>query len=120
MKNGAIARIWWFQDDAPAHRSHAIHERLAHLFPNHVVGLGHQVEWPPRSPDLSPCDFFLWGYLKNRIYRTRVANIPELKQKITNEVNALRRAQIIRRVFRSMEDRIAKCIARGGGHFERR
>ena len=32
---------------------------------NHVVGLGHDVEWPPRSPDLTPCDFFLWGYLRN-------------------------------------------------------
>jgi hypothetical protein len=24
--------------------------------------------WPPRSPDLTPCDFFLWGYVKDRVY----------------------------------------------------
>jgi hypothetical protein len=24
--------------------------------------------WPARSPDLNPCDFFFWGYLKNKVY----------------------------------------------------
>jgi hypothetical protein len=28
--------------------------------------------WPPRSPDLTPLDFFLWGTLKERIYQTPV------------------------------------------------
>jgi len=25
--------------------------------------------WPPRSPDLKPCHFFLWGYVKDSFYR---------------------------------------------------
>jgi hypothetical protein len=24
--------------------------------------------WPPRSPDLTPCDFFLWGFIKDRVF----------------------------------------------------
>ena len=24
--------------------------------------------WPPRSPDLRPCSFFLWGYIKDRVH----------------------------------------------------
>ena len=27
-------------------------------------------EWPARSPDLTPCDFFLWGWLKEQVYST--------------------------------------------------
>jgi len=35
---------------------------------------------PPRSPDATPCDFFLWGYVKDRVYVPPLpASIPELK-----------------------------------------
>ena len=35
---------------------------------------------PPRSPDENPCDFFLWGYVKDQVYvRPLPASIPELK-----------------------------------------
>ena len=36
------------------------------LFPGRLISLRGDVEWPARSPDLSPCDVFLWGYLKER------------------------------------------------------
>ncbi|EFN60466.1 hypothetical protein EAG_00004, partial [Camponotus floridanus] len=32
----------------------------------------HFWQWPPRSPDYNPCDFFLWGALKERIYFNRI------------------------------------------------
>ena len=28
--------------------------------------------WPPRSPDLTPMDLFLWGYMKALIYTSQV------------------------------------------------
>jgi hypothetical protein len=27
--------------------------------------------WPPRSPDLTPPDFYLWGAAKSAVYRDR-------------------------------------------------
>src|SRR5258705_4541833 len=46
------------------------------FFPDRVVSKG---RWPPRSPDLSPPDFFLWGMLKGTVYgnkpRTLAANV---------------------------------------------
>ena len=51
-------RLWWFQDGAPAHRLRIVKERLRELFGNRIVALNHDIEWPPRSPDLTPCDFF--------------------------------------------------------------
>ena len=65
---GVFRRLWWFQDGAPAHRLVAVRDRLREVFGNRVVALNHAVEWPPRSPDLTPCDFFLWGHLKSKVF----------------------------------------------------
>ena len=35
--------------------------------------------WPPHSPDLTPLDFSLWGYLKGRVYRNDPQNPLEVK-----------------------------------------
>ncbi|GBM19859.1 hypothetical protein AVEN_186136-1 [Araneus ventricosus] len=42
--------------------------------------------WPPRSPDITPCDFWLWGFLKDTIYRKRAASLPDLKDSIPRHV----------------------------------
>ena len=35
------------------------------------------------SPDATPCDFFLWGYVKDQVYIPPLpASIPELKVRI--------------------------------------
>ncbi len=39
-------------------------------------------EWAPRSPDLTIPDFFLWGYLKSRVYNSKPKNIQELMDNI--------------------------------------
>ncbi|GBN41860.1 hypothetical protein AVEN_244963-1, partial [Araneus ventricosus] len=41
--------------------------------------------WPPRSPDLAPADFCLWGYLKPRVYRFSQSNLSELNDTIRRE-----------------------------------
>ena len=43
----------------------------------------------PCSPDLSSPDFFLWGYLKGRIYTAKPRNITELKEAIEKEMRAI-------------------------------
>ncbi|GFV35673.1 uncharacterized protein TNCV_1892831 [Trichonephila clavipes] len=45
--------------------------------------------WPPRSPDLNPCDFWLWGYLKNLVYRGRRITLVDLKDSITLHVRSI-------------------------------
>ena len=82
QRNGAIPRLWWMQDGAPAHCLIRVCDRLQELFPRRVIGLGHDREWPPRSPDLTPLDFFLCGNLKGRVYATVPANLRELRQRI--------------------------------------
>jgi len=46
--------------------------------------------WPPRSPDLTPCDFFLWGFVKEAVY---VPSLPTTSDYQKKYVSQLRRTQ---------------------------
>ena len=48
-------------DGAPAHFSIAARQVLNDKYPNRWIGRGGPVPWPPRSPDLTPLDFFFMG-----------------------------------------------------------
>ena len=52
-------RLWWAQDGALARRRIIVRDRLNEVFYNRIITLGHENEWPPRSPDFTLCDFFL-------------------------------------------------------------
>ena len=66
-------------DGAPAHRRIIVRDRLNEVFNNRVIALGHETEWPHRSPDLTPYDFFLWGYIKNKVFTTPPRNPNDLR-----------------------------------------
>lgn len=119
LYGGVFDGVWWFQDGAPAHRTIAVRQLLRERFENRVVALHHGVEWPPRSPDLTPCDFFLWGYLKQKVFSTQVQNLQELRRKIVDETNTLRENRnFIRRSIQQMVIRADRCIEKNGGHVE--
>jgi len=40
------------------------------------------IEWPARSPNLNACDFFLWEYLKSKVYEKKPRTAVDLKQNI--------------------------------------
>ncbi|KAJ4433406.1 hypothetical protein ANN_15665 [Periplaneta americana] len=48
------------------------------VFPGRRIGRTGPIRWPPRSPDLTPLDFFFWGFIKDRVYATKPHTIPEL------------------------------------------
>ena len=62
--------LWWGQDGTPAHRFNPARDILNDMFGHRVIGMGHNIDWPARSPDLTPCDFFLWGHLKSKMFTT--------------------------------------------------
>jgi len=53
---------------------------------SHVISKG---LWPPHSPDLTLPDYFLWGYLKGRVYQNKPRNTDVLKANITEEIQAV-------------------------------
>jgi hypothetical protein len=65
----------FMQDGAPPHFSCFVTDVLNERFPDAWIGRGGPIPWPPRSPDLSTLDFFLWGYIKNIVYAEKIRNI---------------------------------------------
>lgn len=56
-----IRRMYYQQDGAPAHSTAAVTAWLDETFPRKWIGRFSETPWPPRSPDLTPCDFFYGG-----------------------------------------------------------
>jgi hypothetical protein len=90
------------QDGAPAHFHLEVCRHLNTTLPQRWIGRTSNedsalIPWPPRSPDLTPCDFFLWGYIRDKVYMpTLPRDLPELRQRIvaafdTIDVDTLQR-----------------------------
>lgn len=106
-------------DGAPIHGTRPVVAWLENHFPNKWIGRRSPViNWPPRSPDLTPADFFLWGHLKNEVYKTRAGDINELCARITAECNNIPR-QVLINVAINNRRRIEKCIELEGGLVEK-
>ena len=116
---GAFRHLWWAQGGAQAHCFIAVRERLREYFVNRVISFHNNVEWPQRSPDLTTCDFFLWGYLKNKVFPSPRAELDELRNRIRNEVDILRSDfGMVRRAVQGMLRRSHLCVETDGGHVE--
>ena len=109
--------LWWQQDGAPPHYARVIRELLNDNFGEQWIGRGGPVEWPPRSPDLSPLDFFLWGYLKRKVYSNRPVTIEDLKRNITEECRQIS-PETLEKVMANNYRRMLLCKQNSGGHFE--
>ena len=64
------------QNGATSHTLHASIAEIQSFFGDRVISKG---LWPTRSPDLTPPDYFLWGYLNWRVYRNKPRTIDDLK-----------------------------------------
>jgi len=74
--------------------------------------------WPPRSPDLTPCNFFLWGYVKDHLYVPPVPHdSPQLRPRIVEAVAAIN-CQMLQHVWQELDYRIDICSITKGGRIE--
>jgi hypothetical protein len=74
--------MWFQQDGATDHTARATMDLLGQLFGERIISRNSQNNWPPRSPDLSAPDYFLWGYLKERVYVNKPPTLEQLKENI--------------------------------------
>ncbi len=58
-------RLIFQQDGAPPHYAAVICQYLDQTFPGQSIRRRRAIEWPPRSPDLSPLNFFFWGHFQH-------------------------------------------------------
>ena len=73
--------VYFQQDGAPPHYGLKVCQYLDHQFLKVWIGQRGPVKWPPRSPNLSPLDFYLWGHLKAMVYQ--VNNLKEWDRNVS-------------------------------------
>lgn len=83
--------------------------------PNRIISRNSEFNWPTRSPDLTAPDYFLWGYLKERVYVNKPQTIEQLKHNIEAEIRAIE-PETLRAVMQNACLRAQLCIDENGGH----
>ena len=97
-------------DNAPAHNALSIRQFLAE---NNIAVL----EQPPYSPDLAPCDFFLFPKLKGVIKGTRFQDSKAITTAVTKELRAIP-MESFQKCIEAWQQRLEKCIQAQGDYFE--
>lgn len=105
---------WFQQDNATAHTSHQTTRHLLQIFGKRTIT---KELFPPRSPDLTPADFYLWGYLKDNVYVGNPKTLNELKNAITCSITSIS-SQTLKNVASNIVKRALLCASEGGGHFQ--
>ncbi|GFW61473.1 putative LOC100569746 [Trichonephila clavipes] len=67
LNNHDVQELWFQQDGATCHTARATIELLKDTFGDRLISHFGPVNWPPRSCDLTPLDYFLWGYVKSLV-----------------------------------------------------
>lgn len=112
-------QMYFQHDGAPAHFDRRVKQYLDQRFPGVWIGRGGPISWPPRSPDLTPLDYNLWGWFKNDVYKVKVDTRDALIRRIRNAaLNIKERHESIRRATRAIRKRSRKCLEVNGGIFE--
>jgi hypothetical protein len=111
--------IWFMHDGAPPHFRLHVRDFLNQTFREKWIGRGGPTPWPPRSPDLNPIDFYVWGHLKSLVYERPIATRDELRARIFDACHTIKNTPgIFERVRESMTRRINACIGSNGSHIE--
>ncbi|GFS60576.1 RNase H domain-containing protein [Trichonephila clavipes] len=78
LNNPDVQELWFQQDGATCHTARATIDLLKDTFGDRLISRFGPVNWPARSCNLTPLDYFLWGYVKKPI--TLVTYINEVFQ----------------------------------------
>lgn len=97
-------------DNAPCHTAISVMEFLA----SKNIPVAPQ---PPYSPDLSPCDFFLFPRLKNHLRGTHFGTLENIQSAVTDQLKIIPVAEF-QQCYDDWKDRLQRCVASQGNYFE--
>ncbi|CAF1610644.1 unnamed protein product [Didymodactylos carnosus] len=64
--------FFFMHDGAPAHYASNVRDWLAEKFPARWIGRRGALDSPDRAPNLTLADYFLWGYLKDIVFKRSI------------------------------------------------
>ncbi|GFW71533.1 transposable element Tc3 transposase [Trichonephila clavipes] len=90
LNNQDVQEQWFQQDGATCHTARATIDILKDTFGDRLISRFGPVNWPPRSCDLTPLDYFLWGYVKSLVYADKPQTLDHLEDNIRRVIADIR------------------------------
>ena len=117
MPDNVTSQLIFMQDGAPPHIYRPVKQLLTNFFGPRIISRHFPDQWPPRSPDMNPLDYWLWGYLKSKVFLQAPRTTEELKEAIRKEISKINANQLTNAV-QHFKDRVSAVVENKGGHFE--
>ncbi|GFX61907.1 putative DD41D transposase [Trichonephila clavipes] len=115
LNNHDVQELWFQQDGVTCHTAHATIDLLKDTFGDHLISRFGPVNWPPRSCDLTPLDYFLWGYVKSLVYADKPQTLDHLEDNIRRVIADIR-PQMLEKVIENWTSRLNYIRASHGSH----
>ncbi|GFV87594.1 transposable element Tcb1 transposase [Trichonephila clavipes] len=115
LNNHDVQELWFQQDGATCHTAHTTIDLLKYTFGDRLISRFGPVNWPPRSCDLTPLDYFLWGYVKSLVYADKPQTLDHLEDSICRVI-ANTRPQTLKKVIENWTSRLDYIRASHGSH----
>ncbi|GFW24142.1 uncharacterized protein TNCV_4951861 [Trichonephila clavipes] len=90
LNNHDVQELWFQQDGATCHTARATIDLLKDTVGDRLISRFGPVNWPPRSCDLTPLDYFLWGYVKSLVYADKPQTLDHLEDNIRRVIADIR------------------------------
>ncbi|GFT71021.1 putative LOC100569746 [Trichonephila clavipes] len=97
--------LWFQQDGATCHTARATIDLLKDTFGDRLISRFVPVNWPPGSCDLTPLDYFLWGYVKSLVYADKPQTLDHLEDNIRRIIADIR-PQMLEKVIENWTSRL--------------
>lgn len=110
--------IFYQHDGAPPHNGDLVNNHLQNLFYDQWIANNGPHLWPPRSPDLSVLDFFIWGAVKNKVFSTAVTTKEDCMLRVRTAFDELSPQSIRKATHEKLLRRCEKCLEMEGRQFE--
>ncbi|GFT92756.1 putative LOC100569746 [Trichonephila clavipes] len=105
--------LWFQQDGATCHTARATIDLLKDTFGDRLISRFGPVNRPPRSCDLTPLDYFLWGYVKSLVYADKPQTLDHLEDNIRRVIADIR-PQMLEKVIEDWTSRLDNIRASRG------
>ncbi|GFU89830.1 transposase [Trichonephila clavipes] len=109
--------LWFQQDGATCHTARPTIELLKDTFGDRLISRFGPVNWPPTSCDLTPLDYFLWGYVKSLVYANKPQTLDHLEDNIRRVIANIR-PQMLEKVIEIWTPRSDYIRASRGSHMQ--
>ncbi|GFW28854.1 uncharacterized protein TNCV_201771 [Trichonephila clavipes] len=105
LNNHDVQELWFQQDGATCQTARATIDLLKDTFGDRLISRFGPENWPPRSCDLTPLDYFLWGYVKSLVYADKPQTLDHLEDTIRRVIADIR-PQMLEKVIENWTSRL--------------